>query len=107
MSKKIALLLALATTFAAGTASAAREFSFAVENNTGYTLIGLYGSPSSVTEWGPSFLSGSIKSGDTVTISGKVEECLQDFRYEFEGKESYEEYKIDVCQISGETYTIE
>jgi hypothetical protein len=107
MSKKIALLLALAATLATGTASAAREFSFAVENKTGYTLVGLYGSPSSETEWGANFLSGSIKTGNTVTISGKVEECLQDFRYEFDGMESYDEYKIDVCQISGETYTIE
>ena len=76
-------------------------------NKTGSTLVGLYGGPSSSDDWGDNVLSRRVPDGDTLVVTVDwPETCVWDFRYEFDGKQTYEEYKIDVCEIDGEEFTI-
>ncbi|MCK7595319.1 hypothetical protein [Pseudomarimonas salicorniae] len=105
------------TLFAAATAilmcatidsAAARDIGFTVVNKTGSTLDGLYGGPSSRDDWGDNLLGESIENGESVTITiSNATVCEFDFRYEVEGKEPYEEYEIDICEIDGEDFVIE
>ena len=98
-----ALLLTSSAAFADS-----RSLAFDVDNQTGYTLIGLRGSPSNTSDWGDNFLSQQVAHGDTVSISiSDARTCEWDFRYEFSDKDTYEEYKINLCDIDGESFVIQ
>lgn len=101
------LLLALAGLVASSTAFA-KGASFTVENGTDYTLTALYTGPSTSEDWGDNFLDTPVASGGSVEISlTNLDTCEMDFRYEFTGAKSYDEYKINVCKIDGQSFTIE
>jgi hypothetical protein len=85
----------------------AKSVSFDVANRTDSTLTAIYTGPSGRAEWGPDILEGKIGAGDTVSISLEdLSGCKYDFRYEFTGKEAFEEYSIDVCAIDGAEFEI-
>jgi len=102
----VVLVLALSV----ASVAQAREVSFDIINNTGYSLTAIYTGPSSYDDWGGNILNGRARHGDSVSISIQLREpreCLYDFRYEFSDGDSYEEYSINVCQIDGDEYIIE
>lgn len=85
----------------------AKSVSFDVANRTGATLTAVYTGPTGEANWGPNILSGQVKTGNTVTVSlENLTGCEFDFRYEFTGKEAFEEYQIDVCAIDGAEFEI-
>jgi hypothetical protein len=108
MSRSLQIVgIAVSMVLASSTAWAQRALSFTVDNQTGHTLIGLYGGPSSSDEWGGNVLSQQIVSGDTLVVRiADARTCVWDFRYEFSDKDSYEEYEINICDIDGESFTI-
>ena len=86
----------------------AGSVSFTVQNETGYTLTGLYGGPSSEDNWGGNILRGRIPPGGEMEVTiTDARTCEWDFRYEFSDQDSYEEYEVDVCDIDGDVFTIE
>lgn len=88
-------------------AAFAKNASFEVANNTDAPLTAIYGGPSSSDQWSPNFLSGTIAPGETVTITiTDLQGCKYDFKYDFTGKASFEEYQIDVCAIDGQSFEI-
>ena len=98
--------LALAAMLVAPSAFA-RDASFEVVNRTKATLSAIYGGPSSSDEWSDNFLSERIAPGETVTITiTAMNGCLYDFKYDFSDRDSYEEYKIDICKINGQSFEI-
>jgi hypothetical protein len=104
---RLALSGLIAAALLASPLSQAKSSSFEVANNTGATLTAIYTGPTGQAEWGPNILDGQVASGKTVTIT--LEEatgCDFDFRYDFAGKESFEEYKIDICKIDGQKFEI-
>lgn len=89
-------------------AAAAQDIEFTVVNRTGSTLEGLYGGPSSQDDWGGNLLGSAIEDGESLRITiSNAQVCEFDFRYEVDGKEPYEEYEIDICEIDGEDFVIE
>ena len=101
------LLLALASLVASSTASA-KGASFTVYNGTDYTLTALYTGPSTSEDWGDNILDAKVGPGGSVEVSlTNLDTCEMDFRYEFTGAKSYDEYKINVCKIDGESFTIQ
>ncbi len=85
----------------------AKSVSFEVANNTGAPMTAIYTGPTGVEEWGDNILEGGIASGETVSITlSDLQGCKYDFRYEFKGKEAFEEFAIDVCVIDGDEYVI-
>lgn len=98
-----AAALVLASSFAF-----AGSIDFTVQNETGYTLTGLYGGPSSEEDWGGNILSGRIPPGAEMQVSIQgANSCEWDFRYEFSDQESYEEYEVNICAIDGDVFVIE
>lgn len=68
----------------------------------------LYGGPSSSGEWGGNILQGSIKSGETLSLTiSDTTTCKYDFRYEVDNSEPLEEYGVDICAIDGQEFVIE
>jgi hypothetical protein len=101
----------LAGLFVAGLVTAphafAKSVSFDVANKTDATLTAVYTGPTGQDDWGPNILDGRIASGETVSITLEgLSGCKYDFRYEFTGKEAFEEYSIDVCAIDGSEFEI-
>lgn len=89
-----------------GTASA-RDIGFTVVNKTDAGLEAFYAGPSSTEDWGDNLLEYVVEDGETMSVTiSDADTCLFDFRYEVEGKEPYEEYEIDICEIDGERFTI-
>ena len=104
---RLALSGLIAAALLAAPVAHATSSSFEVANSTGATLTAIYTGPSGRAEWGPNILDGQVASGNTVSITlDALAGCEYDFRYDFAGKESYEEYKINVCEIDGQKFEI-
>lgn len=91
----------------ASTIASARTLEFTVLNKTGYTLTAVYTGPSSSDDWGSNILDGRLANGDEMVVSiADAATCMYDFRYEFKGHDTYEEFKINICEIDGDEFII-
>lgn len=80
---------------------------FDVANATGAPLVALSTRPSSSDKWSSNILEVALAGGATVSITVNTSRtCMFDFRYEFKGKQPYEEFGIDVCEIDGAAFTL-
>ncbi|SDY65026.1 hypothetical protein SAMN05444340_11372 [Citreimonas salinaria] len=89
--------------------SALAQDTFTLDNNTGYTITAVFAAPSEDDDWGPNILGERIAHRETmeVTLDTETSGCMWDLRYEFSDGEFFEEYEVDVCRISGESYILE
>jgi hypothetical protein len=98
--------LLLAGLFAAPIAIA-KSVTFDVANHTGATLTAVYTGPTGVDEWGENILDGQVANNGVVTVTlDGITGCAYDFRYEFTGKKTFEEFEIDICKIDGAQFEI-
>lgn len=101
--KRLALTAAIMTTPAAAFAD---DLVFRFDNNSSYTVVELYASPSNVSEWEEDILGSDIlEAGESarVTIADGRGACEYDLRVVFEDGDVIED-TADLCET--ESYTV-
>lgn len=80
---------------------------FRLLNKTSVTLTAFYASPTGVDDWEEDILGEDVISpGDAtrININDRRETCLYDFKAVFSDGDKVEKYKVDICDLDGETY---
>jgi hypothetical protein len=82
-----------------GLAQAQSRRSFAIANQTGYTITALYLSPSNASNWGGNDIRNRVLNGtsQSFVLTG---ECDWDIRIELSNGRIYEQFQVDTCLIT-------
>ena len=103
--RNLAFVVAAVSGFLGSTAAIAGDADFTVVNKTGFTINGIYLSPTNKTEWGKERLGAEkvLKQGQSVLIkfSDKAK-CKQDMLVQFDDKSASELTweELNLCEIN-------
>jgi len=94
---------------AAHAAHAQNASSFTIVHRTGEAIVAVYAGPSTDDHWGDNILAERIRSDMTMEVTLQTGRfgCMFDLKYDFADGDTFEEYKVNVCNIRGEQYVLE
>ncbi|WP_144055484.1 hypothetical protein [Octadecabacter antarcticus] len=99
-------VVAAAAVCVAGSAAVAQDIAYELNNNSGYTVMYVYTSPSNADYWGDDILGAQVLASGymtTVYIHDDSDQCDYDIKFVFDDGDELTD-QIDICDLG--SYTI-
>jgi len=107
--KTMLAALAVSAMLAPAAMAQTESVDFTLTNSTRHTLMALYLSLPSSSDWEEDILGNDVlapRESMDISIDDGLDECVYDIRADFDDGDSVEVRRVDFCELDGEEPTI-